>query len=129
MAEETDEDTQDQGPPGVFDEKKVTAYLGKYIIVGITKQDAFGKVTDQYQIHGVIDLVAPDGMRISLRGSRQGESYTIPPAFDWIHRAPPGEYRLAKSGEVITDPDFTASFVISAPQKHCQDPSRLSGSR
>ena len=25
--------------------------------------------------------------------------------------------RLAKSGEVITDPDFTASFIISASQK------------
>jgi hypothetical protein len=112
-----DDESPDWTPPPIT-EADALKYVGKYVILGITKEDAFGKITDQYQIHGVIELVASNGIRISLRGSRQGESYTMPPALDYLHPAPPGDYRLAKSGEVITDPDFTASFRITAPQKH-----------
>jgi hypothetical protein len=99
-------------------EAEALKYVGKYILVGITREDAFGNVIDKHQMPGVIELVAPDGITISLRGARQGESYVIPPALDWLHSARPDEYRLAKSGEVVTDPDFMANFKITAPQKH-----------
>lgn len=94
----------------------VSTYVGKYILVGITKEGSFGNEVDGYQIHGVIESLAPNEMVVSLRGSRSGEKYPLPPAVDWP--VAPGEYRLQKSGEVAVDPDYTANFRISAPQKH-----------
>ncbi len=104
--------------PSPITEADALKYVGKYILVGITQEDAFGNVTDQYQIHGVIELVASNGITISLRGTRQGESYVIPPAVEFLEPAEPGEYRLRKTGEVVTDPDYTTSFTITPPQKH-----------
>jgi hypothetical protein len=75
-------------------------------------------VTDRYQIHGVIESVTPREMVISLRGARSGEKYSLPPAIDWLQPARPGDYQLKDAGEVVTDPDYTASFRITAPQKH-----------
>jgi hypothetical protein len=88
-----DDEPPDWSPPSIT-EADALKYVGKYIILGITKEDAFGKITDQYQVHGVIELVASNGICISLRGSRQGESCTMPPALDHLHPAPPGDYRL-----------------------------------
>jgi hypothetical protein len=114
----TDNDETDSWSPAPITEAVASRYVGKYILVGITREDAAGNVPDRYQIHGVIESLAPDGMVISLRGSRSGEKYSLPPAIDRLDPAPPGEYRLSQTGEVVTDPDFTASFRITAPQKH-----------
>jgi len=104
--------------PAPVTEADALKYVGKYILVGITREDASGNITDQYQIHGVIELVAPDGITIALRGSRQGEHYVIPPALDFLEAAEPGEYRLHSSNEVVTNPDYTTMFTITPPQKH-----------
>ncbi|HEV8389004.1 MAG TPA: hypothetical protein VGQ35_04130 [Dongiaceae bacterium] len=109
-------DPPDWTPPPIT-EADAMKYVGKYILIGITKEDASGNVVDQYQIHGVIELVASNRISISLRGARQGESYVIPPALEYLDPAEPGEYRLRKTGEVVTDPDFTTSFTITAPQR------------
>ena len=110
-------DEDEQSPPPIS-EAEALKYLGKYILVGITREDAFGNVADQYQIHGVIELVASDGIHISLRGSRQGESYVIPPALEFLEPAERGEYRLKNTGEIVVDPDFTTTFTITPPQRH-----------
>jgi hypothetical protein len=75
----SDGDPPDRIPPPIS-EADALKYVGKYILVGITQEDAFGNITDKYEIHGVIELVASNGITISLRGVRQGESYVIPPA-------------------------------------------------
>ena len=111
-----DLDGENDSPP--ISEAEAVKYVGKYILVGITREDAFGNVTEQYQIHGVIELVASDGITISLRGARQGESYVIPPALDHLEPAEPGEYRLHSTHEVVTDPDYVTMFTITPPQKH-----------
>jgi hypothetical protein len=107
------EDCDNESPP--ITEADATKYVGKYILVGITQEDAFGNVIDQFQIHGVIELVASDGITIALRGARQGEHYVIPPL---LQPGEPGEYRLHSSGEVVTDPDYMTTFTITPPQKH-----------
>ena len=112
-----DDESPDRTPPPIT-EADALKYVGKYVLVGITQEDAFGNITDKYQIHGVIELVASNGIHISLRGSRQGESYVIPPALEYLEPAEPGEYRLRETGEVVTDPDYTTSFTVTAPQKH-----------
>ena len=114
MGEESDGDPT----PSTMTETEALKYLGKYILVGIAREDASGNVTDQFEIHGVIELVAPDGVIISLRGARLGEHYVIPPVLDCLDPAEPGEYRLHSTGELVTDPDYMTTFTITSPQKH-----------
>jgi hypothetical protein len=111
------ESNDDQDRPSMT-ESEAQKYIGKYILVGITQEDAFGKVTGQFQVHGVIELVAPDGVTIALRGTRQGEYYVIPPVLSDLDPAEPGEYRLHSTGELVIDPDYMTSFTITPPQKH-----------
>lgn len=110
------EDFEDGRPP--ITEAEAAKYVGKYILVGITREDAFGNVADQFQIHGVIELVASDGVTIALRGQRQGEHYVIPQILEDLEPAEPGDYRLSSTGEVVTNPDYATSFTITPPQKH-----------
>jgi hypothetical protein len=65
----------------------------------------------------VIELVAPTGIVISLRGLRQGESYVIPAALDCLEPAEPGDYHLHSTEEVVANPDYTTTFSIVPPQK------------
>jgi hypothetical protein len=118
VAPASDDDEAPGWPPTPITEAVTSKYVGKYILVGITEKDAFGKVTDRYQIHGVIESLAPNELVISLRGSRSGEKYSLPPAIDWLYPAPPGEYRLEDTGDLVIDPDYMASFRMTAPQKH-----------
>lgn len=47
-----------------------------------------------------------------------GRYPTIPAALDCLEPAEPSEYRLSGTGELVVDPDYTASFTITPPQKH-----------
>ncbi|HKP27636.1 MAG TPA: hypothetical protein VJV39_27450 [Dongiaceae bacterium] len=117
MAEDSEDEEQGRSPTPIT-ELVAAKYVGKYILVGITREDAFGKEIDRFQIHGVIESVTPREMLVALRGSRSGGKYSLPPAIDWLQPATSGEYRLKNTGEVVLDPDYTASFRITAPQKH-----------
>jgi hypothetical protein len=117
VTQDSEDEEQAQSPTPIT-ELVAAKYVGKYILVGITREDAFGRETDRFQIHGVIESITPREMLVALRGSRSGEKYSLPPAVDWLHPAAPGEYRLKTTGEVVLDPDYTASFRITAPQKH-----------
>jgi hypothetical protein len=78
----TDDDETDSWSHAPISEAVASRYVGKYILVGITREGAAGNTTDRYQIHGVIESLAPNGMVISLRGSCSGEEYSMPPAMD-----------------------------------------------
>ncbi|MBN7463153.1 hypothetical protein I3U64_23750, partial [Mycobacteroides abscessus subsp. abscessus] len=40
------------------------------------------------------------------------ETFTLPPAPESFSPAAPGEYRLRSTGEVITDPDYLATWTV-----------------
>lgn len=101
-----------------FDQALADSYVGKYILVGITYVDHTGKEVRREQLHGVIERASPDGILISLRGTRQGESWNMPPALDAIRPANPGMYTLYGTGEDIEDPDLLATWEVRKPQKH-----------
>ncbi|GAB5895435.1 hypothetical protein [Mycolicibacterium mageritense] len=46
-----------------------------------------------------------------------GETFTLPPAPESFSPAPPGEYRLRSTGEVVTDPDYLATRTVGG-QEH-----------
>ncbi len=70
-------------------------YVGKYIVIGITNEDAFGNVVNKQQMHGVIERVTPAAIEISLRGLQQGTTYKLPPDLRSLFPARPGELPLA----------------------------------
>lgn len=113
----SDDESSDDAPPPIT-EADALKYLGKYVLAGITHEDASGNIVDQQQLHGIIERVTPGGIEMSLRGSRQGDVYNLPADLRSLRPAGPGEYRLRQTGEVVVDPDYTTTWSIKAPQKH-----------
>jgi hypothetical protein len=65
--------------------------------------------------HGIVENLDHSGLRIALKGTRNGEVYDLPPALEAISIAGPGTYTLRATGEAIKDPDFLASWTVTAP--------------
>jgi len=99
-----------------FDKKLADAYVGRYILVGITYEDADGNELRREQLHGEIESVDAKGVRIALKGSREGEFWNMPPAYEAIHPAKPGQCKLSTTGEVVVDPDFVATWSVRKPR-------------
>ena len=101
-----------------WDEELAGSLLDAYVIVGITYLKADGSLDEQIQMHGRVSVAeAERGICIALEGKRVGESYWLPPVTRSFAPAPPGEYRLRSTDEVIVDPDFTSSWTITRPPK------------
>lgn len=103
----------DSRPP--FDHALAAELLGKHVLVGITKLDHEGNLLEQIQCHGdVIVADERDGFCFKLRGTREGEFEWLPPDTRAFVPAPPGEYRLRSTGEVVADPDYTTTWTSTA---------------
>jgi hypothetical protein len=99
----------------VWDELLAQRVIGKTIVVGLTYLSVDGAVIEQRQLFGkVVSVDARKGILIAIGGARSGEQFNLPPDTRAIDVAAPGEYRLRASGEVVTDPDYTAQFSIAA---------------
>lgn len=93
-----------------LNEKKVASLIGKHILVGVTFLDSDGDVSEQQQVHGSIRCIDPvDGMVIAIHGS--DKTLVLPPDLSSVRAAPPGEYRLRSTGEVVVDPDFLCTWI------------------
>lgn len=106
--------------PGEFHIARAAALIGKHVLVGLTYGDADGAPVRLVQVHGWI--TAADATRITLRLHGTGEEFTLPPALDAFQEAPPGEYRLRATGEIVVDPDLLVTWTITAPP---DDPRRV----
>ena len=98
-----------------FDEEFAFSLIAKYVLVGITYLNHDGSLNEQVQMHGVIESATPKGIKISLRGSREGETWTMPPVLDALKPANPGPYTLRGSNEVVEDPDFISTWTVNKP--------------
>lgn len=89
-------------------------YLGKTILVGITYVDRDDKVVDQIQWHGTIEAIDP---LLQIRVAGSAEVRTLPPQ---VEDAAPGEYTLRSTGDVVSNPDFLATWTVEtkAPPPH-----------
>lgn len=87
---------------------------GKIVLVGLTYFEAGAEEPfEQQQLFGrVVHADEHGGILLSLQGLRDGEQYNLPPDTRSFREAPPGEYRLRSTGEVVVDPDFTVTFSI-----------------
>ncbi|MCP3980387.1 MAG: hypothetical protein GY716_13880 [bacterium] len=89
--------------------------IGKVVLVGIALHRADGVFIRQAQVHGVVKQAAPEtGVVIEDASTKQ--SFFLPPAFDQIHVAPPGVYRLKETEEEIVNPDFLTQWDVRLPE-------------
>jgi hypothetical protein len=85
-------------------------YVGKRLLVGITHEDHEGVLIRQEQFHGVIVETSDRGVVIECDGT--GERRSFPPQ---LMEAPPGNYRLRSTGEVVVDPDYLSKWIVVDP--------------
>ena len=100
-----------------FDSEFAEALLGCKLLVGITYLDHSSAVKSQDQFYGIVDSVDEKiGIKISLQGSRSGETYTLPPDTQGIKHAPAGEYQLRATQEIVVNPDYFCSWSITTDE-------------
>ncbi|MDR4469953.1 MAG: hypothetical protein MRJ68_16925 [Nitrospira sp.] len=109
--------TFDDGRPS-FDHTLAASLIGKHVLVGVTCRGANGNILAREQFHGEVTVADSEkGFCLKLRGTRVGEMKWLPPNTRAFLKAKPGEYRLRSTGEVIINPDFTATWTVTEPQK------------
>jgi replicative superfamily II helicase len=85
--------------------------IGKTLLVGVTHVDADGAPTEVQQYAGRI--VAIDDVHVTIE-TTAGETMEFPPEFE---PAEEGEYQLRATGEVVTNPDFLATWTVAPPSE------------
>jgi len=98
-----------------FDATAMSAFVGKYMLIGVTYLDAAGQAEASIQMHGVVESATEQGITISLKGEREGESWTMPANVNAISPADPGRYQLPETGEIVENPDFITTWVVQRP--------------
>ena len=99
-----------------WDRNRAEKLIGATVLVGLTHDEA--ETQRQEQFYGTVISASPEeGITLRLEGSRLGEVYTLPPDLRALFEAPPGEYRLRGTGEVVVDPDYTTTWT-STPPRH-----------
>lgn len=104
MPQQKDQEVMDAGK----------AYIGKYLLVGITYLDSNEEVKERIQLHGNITRITEEGIFFN-RADGKGE-FALPPDLQSLEPAPPhAEYQLKSTGEVVRDVDYISNYVVSAP--------------
>lgn len=105
----------DGDPDPDFDPEKAECYIGKYLLVGITRRSHDGDMLSQLQLHGRIVAATADGIDLELGGVNDGQLWRMPPCLDDLDPAQPGVYELRTTEETVENPDFTLSLTITKP--------------
>jgi hypothetical protein len=102
-----------------WDQEEADDFVGLIVLVGVTYVEADGQtVTSQAQYYGrIVGVDRIRGIEVACEGKWAGKTMTLPPALRSLHYARPGQYTLRATGETIENPDFTASFTVTAPLK------------
>lgn len=111
-------DTSNYSQNDTFDEDFADGFIGKYLLVGITRTTDKGKVLSQQQLHGIIITANADAIEIELGGVHEGKTWRMPPILEELSPARRGKYELKTTGEVVEDPDFTFTLTMCKPLLH-----------
>ncbi len=87
--------------------------IGKVILVGMTYYSKNNEFIERKQFWGNIVSVSQNTIHIR---QKNGEEFSIPNDESAIERAKPGEYRLRSTGEVVVNPDFLSTWIITLPE-------------
>ena len=78
-----------------------------------------GGIASRFEFHGTVERVG-EGV-VEVRRADNGDIFTLPAGSEAYEPAPPGEYRLKTTGEVVVDPDFTCVMTVHPAQKPVED--------
>lgn len=85
-------------------------FIGKLVIVGLTRVDPTGRQTAQTQLHGrILRVSKEEGLVLELAN---GSEYRLPPDLSALQPAPQGDYTESRSGITIKDPDYLALWRL-----------------
>ena len=86
--------------------------IGKVMLIGLTYYTHDDVFIEQRQYWGT---VTESNEKTICVKQKNGEVFTLPPDLRSTKSAPPGEYRLRSTGEVIVDPDFITTWIVHKP--------------
>ncbi len=89
-------------------------YIGRSLLLGVTYTGPEGELRRQEQVVGTIMVVDFDeGIVVSCEPD--GRPFVLPGDPSRVEKAPPAEYRLRSTGQVVTNPDYLAQVTIRQP--------------
>ena len=91
---------------------ELKSLLNKTIVVGITYFDANGYEIGKKQFAGIITK-ADKKSGIEVFNKSTNSIITLPPDLTAIESAQPGIYTLKSTGETVTDPDYTSTWIFT----------------
>ena len=100
----------------IFDPKQAQTMIGKTVLVSLTCMNDFGDLEAFEQFFGPIVRINTDDGLVIMRGDTN-EEFSIPPDLDHYLPATPGDYKLAESDKIISNPDFLVEWDIYPPDK------------
>ena len=83
--------------------------IDKVILIGLTYYTADRVLIERKQCWGTVVEANEKGIAVRLNN---GEIFSLPPNLSSTQKAPPGEYRLRTTGELIVDPDYLSTWNI-----------------
>ncbi len=88
--------------------------MGKVLLVGLTYYTHDNVFIEQRQYWGV---VIESNKNTICTKQKNGELFRLPPDLSSTQPAPPGEYRLRSTGEIVINPDFLTTWTVNkAPE-------------
>ncbi|HVZ38396.1 MAG TPA: hypothetical protein VHI13_03895 [Candidatus Kapabacteria bacterium] len=98
-----------------FDTERAAAMIGKHIIIGLELHDRQDNHIDNIQLHGhILRVNADEGVVVHLIPS--GVEYAMPAVLSAYEPAEPGDYEFQSTGEIVSNPDLMASWVVYEPE-------------
>lgn len=86
--------------------------IGKVLLIGLTYYTHDKVFIEQRQYWGTV--IESNKNRICVK-QKNGEIFKLPPDLRSTKSAPPGEYRLRSTGEIVINPDFLTTWIVYNP--------------
>lgn len=86
--------------------------IGKVLLIGVTYYTHDNVFIEQRQYWGTVIESTEDAICVK---QKNGEIFRLPPDLSSTKPAPPGEYRLNSTGEVVINPDFLTTWTVCNP--------------
>ncbi|MCW9047438.1 MAG: hypothetical protein OQK46_05105 [Gammaproteobacteria bacterium] len=100
----------------VFDPEQAEKMIGKTVLVSLTCMNDFGDLDAFEQFSGpILRINNDDGLVVQRKDT--DEEFSLPPDLDHYQAAKPGDYKLAESDVIVTNPDFVVEWDIYPPDK------------
>ena len=86
----------------------------KNILIGLTYYTADNELIEQKQYYGTV--IESNENRILVKLNDE-EIFGLPPDLSSTRIAPPGEYHLLSTGEIVVNPDYLTTWNINRPKE------------